>query len=282
MSPENTTRLGAIGEGEGERAPILDVDRVGLDEGSLVRPQARRDIADVAGHAGNADRLTARLRLDLLEIEHGRKRMASHPDQRAAAGHCPLRRVRRMRAAVALFALHEQDLVPGGFQDLRGLGHRRRVDPVFRIHEELAGLPDRRAGLVHFLKHALVHQGFRHVLADRGPVAVPPEITGEWLFADDMLAGVHGVYDHRGMQIGRRADVYDIHLAVRDQVAKPAADPRYPVPTGEIENMISPRRDSSDLDIDAVDASVGIHMQLRNEAATHQTDSDFRHPRIRP
>ena len=84
------------------------------------------------------------------------------------------------------------------------------------------------------------------------------------------------------MQIGRRADVYDIDLAVGDQIAKRAAGHRDPVPTGEIENMLSPRCDSSDLNIDAVDAFVGIHMQLRNEAATRQTDSDFRHPRIRP
>ena len=117
-----------------------------LMHGALVRPQAGRDVADVAGHAGNADRLAARLGLDLLEIEHRRKRMASHPDQRAAAGHRPLRGVRGMRAGMALLALHEQDLVFGGLEDLHGLGHRRRVDPVLGIHEEPAGLLDRRAG----------------------------------------------------------------------------------------------------------------------------------------
>ena len=82
------------------------------------------------------------------------------------------------------------------------------------------------------------------------------------------------------MQIGRRADVYDIDLAVGDQIAKRAAGHRDPVPTGEIENMLSPRRDGPDLDIDAVDALVGIHMQLRNEATSRQTDPDFRHRRV--
>ena len=98
-------------------------------------------------------------------------------------------------------------------QDLHGLGHRRRVDPVFGIHEEPAGLVDRRAGIFHFLQHALVHQRLRHMLADRRFVAVPPEIAGERLFADDVLAGLHRIDDHRGVQIGRRADVDDIeHL----------------------------------------------------------------------
>jgi hypothetical protein len=83
--------------------------------------------------------------------------------------------------------------------------------------------------------------------------------------------------------IGRCADVYDIDLALGDQVAKRTTGHRDLVPAGKIENMVSPRRDGSDLDIDAVDASVSMHMQLRNEAATHQTDPDFRHRgRLRP
>src|SRR3984885_3189913 len=69
--PGKYRRLGAIGEGHGERAPILDVNWIGLDEGSLVRPKARRDMADVTDHARSTDRLAACLRLDLLEIEYG-------------------------------------------------------------------------------------------------------------------------------------------------------------------------------------------------------------------
>src|SRR3954467_11760977 len=42
--------------------------------------------------------VSPRAGLDLLEIEHRRKRMASHPDQRAAACHRPLRGVRGMRS----------------------------------------------------------------------------------------------------------------------------------------------------------------------------------------
>src|SRR3979490_2385494 len=63
-----------------------------------------------------------------------------------AAVEGPLRSMSRMGAAVTLFALHEQDLVFGGPEDLNGLGHRRRVDPVFCIHEEPASFADRRAG----------------------------------------------------------------------------------------------------------------------------------------
>ena len=66
------SRLGAIGECEREGAPILDVDRIGFDECALIRPQTRRDVADVAGHARDAGHLAARFRLDLLEIKHRR------------------------------------------------------------------------------------------------------------------------------------------------------------------------------------------------------------------
>ena len=86
--------LGAVGEGRRQHAPILDVDGIGLEHGTFVRTQTRRDIADVARHARHRDRLSPRAGLDLLEIEHRRKRMASHPDQRTAAGHRPLRGVR--------------------------------------------------------------------------------------------------------------------------------------------------------------------------------------------
>jgi len=39
------------------------------------------------------------------------------------------------------------------------------------------------------------------------------------------------------------------------------------MPPGKIENMVAPRRDGFDFDIDSVDSPVGIHVQLRNEAA---------------
>jgi hypothetical protein len=46
------------------------------------------------------------------------------------------------------------------------------------------------------------------------------------------------------------------------------------VPPSKIENMVAPRRDGFDVDIDSVDTPVGVHMQLRNEAAADQTDPD--------
>jgi hypothetical protein len=79
------------------------------------------------------------------------------------------------------------------------------------------------------------------------------------------------------MQIGRCANVDNVQLAVSDQVAKATVDPRYLVPTGKVDNMVTPRRDSLDFDIDAIDTPVSIHVQLRNEAAPGQTDPDFRH-----
>ena len=92
-----------------------------------------------------------------------------------------------------------------------------------------------------------------------------------------MFAGLHRLDDHRGVQIGRRADVDDIELAVGDQVAKAAIRRRDLVPAGKFENMIAPRRDGPDLDIQAVDALVRIHMQLRHKAAAGQTDPDLCH-----
>ena len=87
----------------------------------------------------------------------------------------------------------------------------------------------------------------------------PSEIAGERLFADDVFAGLHRVDDHRGVQIGRRADVDDIELAVGDQVAKAAVRRRDLVPAGKIDDMVAPRRDGGfDFDIHAVDAPVGI------------------------
>jgi hypothetical protein len=49
------------------------------------------------------------------------------------------------------------------------------------------------------------------------------------------------------------------------------------MPAGKIDNMVTPRRDGFDFDIDAIDTPVSVHVQLRNEAASDQTDPDFRH-----
>ncbi len=181
---------------------------------------------------------------------------------------------------MAFLALHEQDFVFRRLQYLRGLGHRRRVDPVLRIHEEFAARPDRGRGLVHLLADALIHQRFRNMLADRGLVAFAAEISGERLFADDVLAALHGLDDHRSMQVGRRADVDDIDLVVTDNLAVAPISFGDVVAASEIDDMVAARRHGRDLDIDAVNAFVGIHVQLRNEAAAHKSDLDFRHRQV--
>src|SRR5262244_674635 len=92
-----------------------------------------------------------------------------------------------VRSAVALLGLHEQDLVLGGLQYLDGFRHRRRVDPIFRVHEKPAAGFDGGANLVHLLHDALVHERFRYVLADRGLVVAASEISGERLLANDVF-----------------------------------------------------------------------------------------------
>jgi hypothetical protein len=178
---------------------------------------------------------------------------------------------------VALLALHEQDLVLCRFEYLHGLGHRRRVDPVLGIHEEFAGAVDRGAGRFHFLEHALIHPRLRHLPADRRRVAVAAEIAAERLFADHVLAGLHRLDDHRGVQLGWRANVDDIDLAVGDQIAKAAIRRRDFVSAGKLHDVVAARRDGPDLNIHAVDAPVAMHVQLRHKAAAGQTDPDFCH-----
>ena len=118
--------------------------------------------------------------------------------------------------------------------------------------------------------------------ADRRLVAVAPEIAGERLFADHMLARLHRLDDHRAVQIGRCADVDDVDFAVGDQVAKAAIGGGNPVPARKIDHVVAPGGDSPDLDIDAVDAPVGIHVQFGDEAAAGQADPDFLHSRMPP
>ena len=120
------------------------------------------------------------------------------------------------------------------------------------------------------------------MLADRRLVAVASEIAGERLFADHMLAGLHRPDDHRAVQIGRRADVDDVDFAIGDQVAEAAVRGRNLVPAGKIDDVVTPGCDGPDFDIDAIDAPVGIHVQLGNEAAAGQADPDFRHSRMPP
>jgi hypothetical protein len=63
--------FGAVGEGQRQHAPILDVDGIALDEGVILRRQTGGDIADVGRHRRDRNLFAARLRLHLLEIKHG-------------------------------------------------------------------------------------------------------------------------------------------------------------------------------------------------------------------
>jgi len=113
-------------------------------------------------------------------------------------------------------------------------------------------------------------------------VAVAPEIAAKWLFADHVLAGLHRLDDHRRVQIGRRADIDDVDIGVGDQLAKTAVCRRNVVAAGELDDLLAPRRDGLDLDIDAIDPPVGVHVQLGHKAAAGQADPDFRHVSSRP
>ena len=115
------------------------------------------------------------------------------------------------------------------------------------------------------------------MLADRRRVALAAEIARERLFADHVLARLHGVHDHRGVQIGRRADVDDVDLAVRDQIGETAMGIGDAVAFGERDDMVAARGHRLHLDIDTIDAPVCIHMQFRHEAAAGQPDPDLFH-----
>src|SRR5205085_5203901 len=97
-----------------------------------------------------------------------------------AAGHRPLRGMSGVRAAVTLLGFHEQKLVLGAIEDLDDFRHRRRVNPVFRVHEKPVASFDSGTSLFHFFQDALVHKRFWYVSADRRFIASAPEIAGEW------------------------------------------------------------------------------------------------------
>ena len=152
-------------------------------------------------------------------MQRGGERMAALADQRAAAAHRPLRRVRGVRAAVALLGLDEQHLVARRAQDLRRLGHGRRIDPVLGVAEQFAARADGGAGGVHLRQHALAHHQLRHLRADRLSVTRLAEIAGERLLADHVLARAHTADDHLRVHRGRGADIDDVDVRVVQQRA---------------------------------------------------------------
>ena len=184
-----------------------------------------------------------------------------------------------VRSAVALLGLHEQDLVLGGLQYLDGFRHRRRVDPIFRVHEKPAAGLDGGAGLVHLLHHALVHERFRHVLADRSLVVAAPEVSGERLLADDVFSCLHGLDDHRRMQRGGRADIDDVDLPVGQQTLEIAMRCADLMLLGKIEHMVAARGNRRHLRVKPIDPPIGVHVQLGNKPTSDKANSDFRHRR---
>src|SRR5690348_4146298 len=103
-----------------------------------------------------------------------------------------------MRAAVALIALHEEDLVLSGTQNLGSFRHGGRVNPVLGIHEELPAGGNGRTDFLHLRKDALVHQRLRNSATNWRVIAGPAEVAAERLLADDVLPRPHGVDDHGG------------------------------------------------------------------------------------
>src|SRR5262249_15393873 len=107
--------------------------------------------------------------------------------------------------------------------------------------------------------------------------AVAAEISGERLFADDMLAGFDRGEDHAGMQRGRRADVDDVDLLVREQRAEIAIGRADAMLLGEVDDVVAARGDRRDLRVDAVDALIGVHVQLGRKSAADEAYSDLGH-----
>src|SRR5258708_17938341 len=93
-----------------------------------------------------------------------------------------------MRSAVALLGFHEQDLVFCRLKYLDRFRHRRRVDPVLRVHEKPPAAFNGGASLVPFRHDALAHERLFEVLPDRRLVAATPAISGELLLAYDVFS----------------------------------------------------------------------------------------------
>jgi hypothetical protein len=182
-----------------------------------------------------------------------------------------------VRAAVAFLGFHEQDLVAGGVEDFDGLGQRRRINPVFGIHEQLAAVLDGCAQLRHLGHDVLVHRLLAHMLADWRRIAGTAEIAGERLLADHVLSGPHRIDDHLRMQRRRRADIDDVDRRIGEQRAIVTVGARDLMLLGERLDLIAARDRGHDLGVDAINALIGIHMQFGDEACTDESDPDLGH-----
>jgi hypothetical protein len=116
--------------------------------------------------------------------------------------------------------------------------------------------------------------------ADGLLVAGSAEITGERLLADHVLASLHAGDDHLGVEGWRRADVDDVDLRVTEKRAPIAVSVRDAEPACEVEHVVAARDDGTNLRVDPENASIGMHMQLRDEAAADHADPNLLHARF--
>ncbi len=84
------------------------------------------------------------------------------------------------------------------------------------------------------------------------------------------------------MQSRRRADIDDIDGRIGEQDAIVAMRRADAMLLRERLNVVAARHDGRDLGVDAIDALIGVHMQLGDEAAADQADFYFRHSNALP
>ena len=161
--------------------------------------------------------------------------------------------------------------------DLRGLSHSRGVNPILGVHEQAASAADRGDRGLHLFHDALEHQRLRNLPSDRLGVAFPPEIAGERLLADHVFAGFHRLGDHARVQGRRGADVDDVYAWIRKQRLVVARGFGHAVLASEGRDIVAARGHGDHLDLQSIDAPIGVHVQLGHEAASDQPHSHFRH-----
>ena len=203
--------------------------------------------------------------------------MTALADENAAARHRPFRGVRGMRAAMTLLGFHEEDFLARFTDDFCRLRHSRRIDPIFGIEKELAAGADRRSRALHLLHNALEHERFRHMPADWCWVTSPAEISGERLFADHVLTCLHAGDHHLSVERRRGTEIDHVDRWIAKQVSPLAARLRNAELASEIGDMITAGNDARDLDIDAIDAPIGVHVQFGDEPAADEAYSDPLH-----
>ena len=178
--------------------------------------QAPGGTAHVTAHALNRDLLISGRGLLLLEPEHTAHRMGSGTHQSAAARLIPFACHRTAGAFQALLALHKKQLCLFSPDDLSGLLHRCGINEVFCIHELLTGLFHHLFQAVHLGQALAKHLTLRYRNSDI-LLYRPAEVSGQRLFADNMLACLHGLYSDGCMQKRRKYDINHFNFRILQQ-----------------------------------------------------------------